>query len=452
MGSPAIRPPIVKARALYCPNCGGTVQLRGYAHTLTAVCINCLTVLDTSTPAVRILQQAQQKLDRPPTIPLGTRGKFRETLYEAIGFQIRQTQDDDAAIYEWNEYVLFNPYKGFRYLVEYQGHWNFVSTLRFVPLQTTHGGKPAVVAGGRTYVHFQTAMAKTVFVMGEFPWRVQVGEAVRAMDLIAPPYMLSAENTPNELVWSSGEYMTGAQIWQAFQIKDHGPPPAIGIYEDQPNPHRSRVGSAWTLCFWMLMLLISLAAILSSAARNETVFHQKYSFQARSGAEAAFVTPVFELKGHPSDVQIQIQTDLDNNWTYFGLALINSDTSDAFDFGREVSYYHGRDSDGSWVEGRKNDSVVIPSVPPGHYYLRVEPEMDTRSASTIFSSSAVNYELIVRRDVPTYVWYWLAAFLLLIPPIAIWYRAFSFERSRWLESDYGTQTSVSGASRSGDDD
>ncbi|MEO7145228.1 MAG: DUF4178 domain-containing protein [Bryobacteraceae bacterium] len=455
MGSPLVTPPVVKVRALFCPNCGGVVQLRGYAHTLTAVCTNCFTVLDTSTPAVRVLQAAQEQLRRQPTIPLGTRGKFQNTVFEIIGFQVCQVTDD-TTIYEWNEYVLFNPYKGFHYLVEYQGHWNFVSTVKASPALTKSSGKPAAIFGGRVYVHFQTAAAKTVFVMGEFPWRVQVGETVEDQDYIAPPYMLSAENTANEVVWSLGEYHTGAGIARAFQLKTALPPP-IGVYEDQPNLHRARVKSAWTLCFWMLMALVSLAAVLSMLELNRDVFDQKYSFHAPfTGApatptDAAFVTPVFDLKGHTSNVQIQLRTDLDNNWAYFALALINNDTSEALDFGREVSYYHGSDSDGRWTEGKPNDSVTLPSIPPGRYYLRVEPEMDTQSASTSYRAHDVSYELTVRRDVPNYVWYWLAAFLLLLPPLAVWYRSFTFERQRWMDSDYGSFSSSSRASSSGDD-
>jgi len=45
-------------------------------------------------------------------------------------------------------------------------------------------------------------------------------------------------------------------------------------------------------------------------------------------------------------------------------ALINQDSGQAWDFGREVSYYHGYDSDGSWHEGKQADEVVIPERPP----------------------------------------------------------------------------------------
>ena len=49
----------VQAKSISCPNCGGPVQLRGFAHTLSVVCPQCLTVLDASTPEVQILQTFQ---------------------------------------------------------------------------------------------------------------------------------------------------------------------------------------------------------------------------------------------------------------------------------------------------------------------------------------------------------------------------------------------------------
>jgi hypothetical protein len=68
--------------------------------------------------------------------------------------------------------------------------------------------------------------------------------------------------------------------------------------------------------------------------------------------------------------------------------LINDQTGQTFDFGREVSYYH--DSDGS--EGSRNNSVIVPSVPSGQYYLRVEPEMarDRRLCATIWNCGATS--------------------------------------------------------------
>ena len=38
--------------------------------------------------------------------------------------------------YEWGEYVLHNPLKGFRWLIESDGHWTFYETLTEPPLET----------------------------------------------------------------------------------------------------------------------------------------------------------------------------------------------------------------------------------------------------------------------------------------------------------------------------
>src|SRR2546427_9594594 len=45
-----------------------------------------------------------------------------------------------------------------------------------------------------------------------------------------------------------------------------------------------------------------------------TLFRSTYSFSPINPGEASFVTPVFELKGHPSNVELSIRTDLSNNW------------------------------------------------------------------------------------------------------------------------------------------
>src|SRR5579863_8291284 len=107
--------PAIQAKSLTCPNCGGPVQLRGFAHTLSVVCPQCLTVLDASTPEVQILQKFQSKERIKPTIPLGSRGKLpgkiNGTQYDVIGFQVREVDSGDGS-YSWDEYLLFNPFQG----------------------------------------------------------------------------------------------------------------------------------------------------------------------------------------------------------------------------------------------------------------------------------------------------------------------------------------------------
>jgi hypothetical protein len=173
----------------------------------------------------------------------------------------------------------------------------------------------------------------------------------------------------------------------------------------------------------------------SSFARNEQVITGNYEFNTNARGEASFVTDGFELKGHTSDLELKSTSNVDNNWIYLNYALINQNTGQAYDFGREVSYYHGYDSDGSWSEGGQQDTVAIPSVPPGNYYLRVEPESD-------FGRGAIWYSITVTRDVPQMSFYGLAFLALLLPAALITWRALNFEHLRWAESDYAPATSA----------
>ena len=89
--------------------------------------------------------------------------------------------------------------------------------------------------------------------------------------------------------------------------------------------------------------------------------------------------------------------------------------------------------------------MVIPSVPAGHYYLRIEPEVDPALPTTPYSVSVI-------RDVPVLGIYGIAFVALLVPVIIISFRAYTFERSRWSESDHPPMELSSMSTSSGDDE
>jgi len=457
----AAAPVVPQVKSLICPNCGGTVTLRGYAQSLNVVCEHCTSVLDARTPTLSVIQQFQAKQKIQPLIPLGSRGTLHGVVFEHIGFQVRAIVVEGVA-YRWTEYLLYNPYHGYRYLSEYEGHWNDIKTIQSLP-KVAQAARPSAVVGGRAYKHFQSAVANTVYVMGEFPWQVRVGESVNTSDFVSPPFMLSSEKTQGETVWSIGEYTPGSVIWSAFKLQGAAPAPR-GVFSNQPNPHPGTVGSIWkAFVMWAALMLFALIA-MGVVRRTETVFQQNYTF-ANSGqsvavpfsgqktktADAAFVTPVFDLKGQTSNVKVEISTNLTNDWANFSFALINEQTGDTYDFGKEVSYYSGSDSDGSWTEGDRKASVTIPSVPPGRYYLRVEPEMDDENAARRLTGSGMSYTLTVKQGAGNAIYFLPAFFLLLIPPILSSMRVMKFENERWSESDYGSQFGTSSSSGGSDD-
>ena len=424
-GAPPAKPQV---KALNCPGCGAALTVRSFNNAVTIVCDSCHSILDAKDPNLQILQRFKVATgEDKPLIPIGTRGKIRGTDYEVIGFE-RRTILVDGIPYSWHEYVLFNPYKGFRYLTEYNGHWNDVSILKALPEVLPYASPPKVKYLGETYKHFQTARAETAFVLGEFPWQVRVGESAEVTDYVSPPRVLSSEQTGNEVTWSMGEYLSGKDVWRAFRLPASAPDP-VGVYENQPSPLSAETRNIWVAFGAFLVVLVAMMIGFDMAARNEQVFTGYYKYNSNQRGEASFVTDVFEVKGHTSNLELTTSTDLNNRWIYLNYALINQDTGQAFDFGREVSYYHGYDSDGSWSEGSANDRVSVPKVPPGRYYLRVEPEGDPGYGMTY-------YTITVKRDVPQYSFYGIALGALLLPAILLTWRSLSFEHLRWAESDH----------------
>ena len=248
----------------------------------------------------------------------------------------------DGTSYYWDEYLLFNPYKGFRYLTQYDGHWNDVQIVKAAPDESSSGGRPVVRMYGETFKHFQSATATTEFVLGEFPWQVRVGDRVETRDFVAPPRMLSEERTPEETTWSLGTYMTGAQVWAAFALPGKAPH-ARGVFANQPDEFKPRAGSLAKHYLRFAAIIIVLCLLRLLTASRETVFATNSSF-FRPGAIAdslAFVTPTFQVKGRTANLEVTTEAQVDNGWAYFDYALVNEATGQTYEFGREVSYYHG---------------------------------------------------------------------------------------------------------------
>ncbi len=387
-------------------------------------------MLDARDPDYRLIAQYEAARVTPP-IPLGTRGALGGRAWEVIGYLVRRTVGDDPAT--WFEYLLHNPLHGVRWLVEYHGHW---------VLTTAAAGLPAV-AGlqaeylGDRYRHFQTSAAAVTAAVGEFPWTVRVGERVEVSDYVRPPRILSREAGAQETTWSVGEYVDGRAVWKAFALPD-APPERIGVGAAEPSPYTPRAATMFWLMVGFLGAVLLIHLLFSVIAQRRLVLDLTGAYRPGAVGASMVVSDPFPIDGRRSNVMVEVSSTVANSWAYFNLALVNDVTGVAKTFGREVSLYSGRDSDGTyWSEGANWDRAWLPSVPAGTYVLVVEPE----------GPAAVVWRVRLTRDVPRSLWFWLAAVAMLVQPLWFWFRSVSFESRRWQESDHSTTSS-----RSKDDD
>lgn len=260
-------PPKPQVRSFNCPNCGAPVDLRNPRQSQTVVCGACGSVLDVRTPEVKILQEYNKKITHTPIIPLGRRGKLRGESIECIGY-MRRTLTVEGESYTWSEYVLWSPYVGYRWLTEFDGHWNYVKTTNAVAKAPKRRGG-TITAYGMQFKHFQSYTAEVTFVLGEFPWVVRRGSKAQCHDYVCPPFMLSGEEEDDEYTWSLGEYTSPATIWEGFLLP--GPPrtPA-GVFANQPSPYSLKAARVWGMFATFAGADLALALLAQMMTRNKS--------------------------------------------------------------------------------------------------------------------------------------------------------------------------------------
>jgi ribosomal protein S27E len=199
--------PQAKAAVLDCPNCGGKLPLLSNAAE-RVVCQYCGTASDVTQGNLQALGPSP-KPPIQPQIAIGAEGVIRGTKYVVCGFVIRSCRVEGVT-YRWREYLLFGGEAvGYRWLMEEDGNWQFVE-----PIETgdvMDQGSSAVFRGSH-YSFKQSVRAKVDYVIGEFYWKVEIGETVEATELEGPGGKVSREKSPSEVTYSFCTPMTGGEL------------------------------------------------------------------------------------------------------------------------------------------------------------------------------------------------------------------------------------------------
>lgn len=418
-----------QVKSFNCPSCAAPLQIRA-TGTESVACGNCGSVVDAANENHQILSRFRIQNTYTPKLPLGSQGHLRGADYDVVGYLRRQVTVDNVD-YAWSEYLLYSEKEGFRWLSEYDGHWNFIKTTTRTPKIKRGLPKPKAIFLGMEYLHFQTATAKVIYVMGEFTWRVSVGEQAVVSDYVAPPLMLSEERTGGEITWSLAEYIEPEEVATAFKLKQVLLRP-IGVAPNQPSPHLGKVWPFWKAfgAFTLSALLIQIVFMIAS--QNKTVYQSSLEFE-RNGAASSLTTEVFPVSG-TGNLVVRNQTSLSNDWLYLDMELIERNSGRSYAFGRDISYYFGRDGGESWSEGNSRDEVVLSEVPAGEYFLQIHAETPAGGGERISD------RLMVVRDVPQWSNFFITLLGLTIFPLLKWWRSHSFESRRWAESDYASSS------------
>jgi hypothetical protein len=208
-----------KGRQFNCPHCGAPVTV-ALTTSKSVSCGSCNSVIDLSAGIGGELKSAIQDEPIEPLIALGTVGQLQGTHWQVVGFQHRMgVAPGDDEHFGWSEYLLYNQKKGFSFLVDSEEGWSLVRPTTGAPSMASSTARSASYLG-TSYTLKYSYEAETNYVCGEFYWVVQRGQKTQNKDFAAGKRLLSMEQSPTEVVWSSGDQMAFEVVAKAFGLED----------------------------------------------------------------------------------------------------------------------------------------------------------------------------------------------------------------------------------------
>lgn len=406
-----------------CPNCAGSVTVKAVGHSISAVCAYCSSVIDIANENFRILSTANERT-RPTLLTIGSKGALAGILWEIVGYMEKK---DASGYYPWDEYLLYNPYHGFRFLVQSQGHWSLFKILK---RSISHPGiSGEIKLDGIKYRRFQKGHTKVSYVKGEFYWRVRKGEESYVTDYIAPPFTLSIDQGDSDINAALGEYIEPKKIAKAF-VLSKAMPVRHSVGANQPGPFtKDQLGKVWFTAIIAFAIATFIQIASSLAAPKTTVFESRFDIEPENKTQT-LSTESFSIP-RLSNMMVSSYTHLSNDWLELEYELINSQGESIKETKQALEYYSGYDEGYYWTEGNSYEDSLFSAVPAGEYRLLIDAD-----SGMFQKNQPVTFNVQVKRGVSSWSNYGFTVLLLILYPCYVTFRYRYFESSRWAESDF----------------
>jgi hypothetical protein len=195
-GAP-LEAPTAQVKDVQCPTCGGNLPLLS-ERAERVVCQYCGTQSDLRQGHLQALGPTP-RAPVEPLIPIGAEAVLRGVKVVCCGFVVRSCLVEGER-YAWREYLLWaGPSAGYWWLMEEDGAWWLVTPLE--PGDVADSELSATYRG-ESYSWKQRVTARVDHVVGEFYWKVTIGESVEATEFEGPGGKISRERAETEVTYS----------------------------------------------------------------------------------------------------------------------------------------------------------------------------------------------------------------------------------------------------------
>lgn len=411
-----------KVKSVRCKNCGAPLSLHGGGHKIRSLtCEFCGSVMDARQDYKLLAAFNNKKPATAGPLELGMEAKLKGVDFTIIGLVVWAAGGE-----HWTDYQLFSPTHGYAWLSYDRGHWVFSYRTRELPDAelTNLETKQKFAVNERKYAFYDQYQASISYVAGELTWVAQVRKRTKIVESCAPPYGFSMEYNAKEREFYQEEYLEATDVRTAFGLESSYKP--YGVHALQPF----KAGFIYKLglASWPFIIL-SLVAILvvSVIGRGSLVFNEK--FNASELTQGAVQSETFTISRPQHLVLLEMDTNLHNAWAVFDIQVQKAGQT-IFGLEREISYYSGTDSDGSWSEGSHSAKAKFLVPEAGEYQLTISKPAGGEGAFGTTPPST-NLRVWVREGyIANTYFYWLFILTAVLGGLA-WLRRRSFETKRW---------------------
>ncbi len=416
-------------KAINCTACGAGLDVLGGGRVTSHICSYCGTELD-----VLDDYKALRKFNdvaRPNTLfPIGTTGHLRGADYTVIGL-LEHVEKWQGRSWAWLDHQLYSPTHGYAWLTVENGHATFSRRYRR-PVWMSHRDveisdhRPQLNEAGETFQYYETSTSTISYAEGEFTWSPQKGARTTTVSALSDTAMLSFSQTNQEREVSRTTYVPAAELAAAFGTDlDLSPAQTHPL---QPFAGRENDGfliKASALC---AVICLCLATWIVSKPKHEVLAYQRLDISELPRS----IT--LEIPEPDKRVQVSFNGNSSNSWTALGVHLEDPNGEDVFEVARTVEYYHGRDRDGSWSEGRNFARLSFIPKTVGAYVLTVAHEGTGTEGRSAKPTEYVGLTARMGSGVSGYLFGLAFAFAALMAwPIA---RRYTHKTRRWHGSDW----------------
>ncbi len=422
-------------RSIRCTHCGAPLKLHGGGHKIrTLNCSYCGAIMDVRENYALLARFTEQQPPYCPPFKLGQQGKIKGIDFIIIGM-VAWEDSDYPADYNWVDMLLFSNTHGYAWLTYNRGHLLFSHRTRNLPDCNLWQLSPRTKfkVGSQQYQMYEKSRARIHAVIGELTWFAQVGDSIEMIEAIAPPYFFEFSRSETESEYYQGEYLDAAKVHQDFGLEAPNHKPQS---QHPAQPYKSRFLQPLSQAARPFALVAAvIAAIIWLFFTGSPVYQT--TIGANELKEGKW-TERFQID-HPKQlVELEMSSNLSNAWSYIEVQLIPNNKSEppVYSFGKNISFYEGKDSDGYWTEGSRTATAHFLVPAAGQYVLGIQQVEGGIQDSTMPPNTQLT--ISIRQAYVSPFYFVILLIISLIASLAGPFAKSIFEERRWqavLEDD-----------------